>query len=51
MLDLGGFPALDVIIGLAFVDFLLSIVTSSLTEAASGVFQTASARCSAVCAS
>jgi hypothetical protein len=39
VLDLGGFPALDVIIGLAFVYFLLSIVVSALTEALSGVSQ------------
>jgi hypothetical protein len=37
--DLSGIPALDVVIGLAFVYFLLSLVISSLTEATSAVLQ------------
>ena len=35
--DLTGLPALDVLIGLAFVYFLLSLVTSALAEAVAGV--------------
>jgi hypothetical protein len=39
VLDLSNFPMLDVVIGLAFVYFLLSIVISALTESVSAVFQ------------
>ena len=39
MVDLSGFPVLDVVIGLAFVYFLLSIVISALTESVSAVLQ------------
>ncbi len=39
MPDVSGFTALDVFIGLAFVFFLLSTVTSALSEAVAGVLQ------------
>ena len=39
MPDVSGLTALDVLIGLAFVYFLLSTVTSALTEAVAGVLQ------------
>lgn len=38
MSDLTGLPALDVLIGLSFIYFLLSLVTSSLTEGLSALF-------------
>jgi hypothetical protein len=39
VVDLSKIPAVDVVIGLAFVYFLLSVVISSLTEAVSSVLQ------------
>jgi len=39
VVDLSKIPAIDIVIGLAFVYFLLSLVISSLTEALASMFQ------------
>src|SRR5215217_1480255 len=39
MLDLSGLPMLDVVIGMAFMFFLLSVICSSISEIVASIFR------------